>query len=178
MAKPGLIPVPSIEQRIVVLRRQSVIMDADLADLYGVSTRRLNEQVRRNRDRFPPDFVFQLTSREKEKVVAECDHLAKLRFSPHLPLAYTEHGAIMAANVLSSEQAIQMSVFVVRAFIRLRRMVAAQGEMLRKIDELARRVGTHDEAIQSIIFALRKLMDPPSPPHHRIGFTEDPGSAA
>ena len=116
---------------------------------------------------------MQLTSEEKLKVVAECDHLAELRFSPHRPLAYTEHGAIMAANVLSSEQAIQMSVFVVRAFIQLRRMAAAHGEMLRKVDELERRIGSHDEAIRSILVALRKLMAPPSPPPHRIGFTED-----
>jgi hypothetical protein len=95
-----LIPLEVIERSILLIRGQRVMLDADLAGLYGVSTKRLNEQVRRNRDRFPGDFMFQLTANEKAEVVANCDHLAKLRFSPVLPNAFTEHGAIMAANFL------------------------------------------------------------------------------
>jgi len=94
-----LVPVEYVERRILELRGRRVIIDFDLAGLYGVETRRLNEQVKRNSDRFPDDFVFQLTEEEKAKVIAECDHLAKLRFSPHLPLAFTEHGALMCSRL-------------------------------------------------------------------------------
>lgn len=97
-----IIPLGQIEKRILVIRGQGVMLDADLAGLYGVSTKRLNEQVRRNLDRFPEDFMFQLTAKEKAEVVANCDHLAKLKFSPVLPHAFTEHGAIMVASVLNT----------------------------------------------------------------------------
>jgi hypothetical protein len=99
-----LIPLEVIERSILLIRGQRVMLDADLAGLYGVSTKRLNEQVRRNRDRFPGDFMFQLTANEKAEVVANCDHLSKLRFSPVLPNAFTEHGAIMAASVLNPQK--------------------------------------------------------------------------
>src|SRR6476620_7016832 len=95
---------------------QRVMLDEDLAELYGVATKRLNEQVKRNRERFPSDFLFQLTASEKAEVVANCDHLAKLKFSKALPYAFTEHGAIQAANVLASAQAVEMGIYVVRAF--------------------------------------------------------------
>jgi len=168
-----LVPVEYIERRIVELRGAKVIIGPDLAELYGVATRRLNEQVRRNSERFPEDFVFQLTQEEKEEVVANCDHLANLRFSPHLPLAFTEHGAMMAANVLSSQRAVEMSVFVVRAFVKLRGILSSQVEMLRKLEELEDKVGEHDEALRSIIEAIRKLMSPPSGDRPEIGFTAE-----
>ena len=98
------------------------MLDTDLADLYGVTTKRLNEQVRRNRERFPKDFLFQLTETEKAEVVANCDHLTKLKFSPNPPYAFTEHGAIMAASVLNSPSAVEVSVYVVRAFVQLREL--------------------------------------------------------
>jgi len=167
--KPDLVPAEYVERRILELRGMNVIIGPDLAELYGVTSRRLNEQIRRNRERFPEDFVFQLTQEEKEEVVAKCDHLANLRFSPHLPLAFTEHGAIMAANVLNSQRAIEMSVFIVRAFLRLRAMISSQVEMLRKLEELEERVGEHDEAIRSIIEAIRQLVTPPQRTP-RIGF--------
>jgi hypothetical protein len=107
--------VPRIEGRIQVVRGLRVMIDVDLAALYGVPTKRLNEQVKRNRDRFPPDFLFQLTAAEKAEVVANCDHLGKLKFSKVLPYAFTEHGAIQAANVLASAQAVEMGIYVVRA---------------------------------------------------------------
>jgi len=164
-----VIPVEYVEKRILELRGVKAIMGPDLAELYGVTTRRLNEQVRRNRDRFPEDFAFQLSQEEKEKVVANCDHLANLRFSPYLPYAFTEHGAIMAANVLNSKRAIEMSVFVVRAFVRLRGILSSQVEMLRKLEELEDKVGEHDEALRSIVAAIRQLMAP-APRTPRIGF--------
>src|ERR1035441_6669473 len=124
---------PDIDSLIVELRGQRVILDADLATIYGVSTKRLNEQVKRNEDRFPPDFAFQLTAAEKAEVVANCDHLARLKFSPVLPRAFTEHGAIMAATVLNSPRAVQMSVFVVRAFVKMRAALIDTRELARKL---------------------------------------------
>jgi hypothetical protein len=117
--KRRIISRAPLEQRILTIRGHKVLLDADLSALYGVSTKRLNEQVKRNQHRFPADFIFQLTQAEKREVVANCDHLARLKFSAALPRAFTEHGALMAANVLNSAAAVQMSVFVVRAFIRL-----------------------------------------------------------
>ena len=129
----------------------------------------MNQAVRRHRDRFPEDFLIQLSADEKQKVVTDCDHLANLRFSPYLPLAYTEYGAIMVANVLRSERAIEMSVFVVRAFVRLRSLLSTQVEMLRKLEELEDKVGEHDEALRMILAAIRQLMAP-DPKIPRIGF--------
>src|SRR5512137_2989191 len=114
----AVIPIGQIEERILLIRGQRVMLDADLAGLYGTTTKRLNEQVKRNRSRFPEDFMFQLTKKEKAEVVAICDHLAKLKFSPVLPNAFTEHGAIMVASVLNSKRAIEVSVYVVRTFVR------------------------------------------------------------
>ena len=105
----------SVAQRILSIRGVRVMLDADLAELYAVPTKRLNEQVKRNLERFPVDFMFQLTPTEKKQVVANCDHLSRLKYSPHLPYAFTEHGAIMAAAVLNSPRAVEVSVFVVRA---------------------------------------------------------------
>ena len=104
----AVIPIGQIEQRILLIRGQKVMLNADLAELYGVTTKRLNEQVKRNRARFPKDFMFQLTAKEKSEVVANCDHLSKLKFSPALPYAFTEHGAIMAASVLNTLHAVQL----------------------------------------------------------------------
>ena len=115
------------------------MIDADLADLYGVRTKRLNEQVRRNAGRFPDDFCFQLSPAEKAEVVANCDHLLRLKFSPSLPYAFSEHGAIMAANVLNSPRAVKMSVHVVRAFVRLREMIASHKDLVKRLDELEER---------------------------------------
>ncbi|HXD31731.1 MAG TPA: ORF6N domain-containing protein [Pyrinomonadaceae bacterium] len=108
-------PIERVERASLLIRGEKVILDVDLAGLYGVPTKRLNEQVKRNRGRFPTDFMFQLTSPEKSEVVANCDHLSTLKFSPQLPYAFTEHGAIMAANVLDSARAVRASVEVVRA---------------------------------------------------------------
>lgn len=122
---PNLQPVELIASKILNIRGLKVMIDADLAELYGVPTKRLNEQVKRNPRRFPDDFMFQLTEEEKQEVVANCDHLNKLKFSKALPFAFTEHGAIQAANVLNSPQAAEVGVYVVRAFVRLRELLAS-----------------------------------------------------
>lgn len=164
----SLVPIERVERSILILREEKVILDSDLADLYGVTTKRLNEQVRRNRLRFPPDFVFQLTAKEKEEVVANCDHLSRLKYSPALPLAFTEHGALMAANVLSSARAVTASVMVVRAFVRLRQLLATHVELKRKLDELEKR---YDAQFQQVFLAIRALMtSPETPGKGRIGF--------
>ena len=170
-------PLERIVSRILLLRGQKVILDADLAELYGVSTGRFNEQVRRNRDRFPSDFMFQLTNQEVERLRSQIAiSIGEMRLlgrggRRYLPHAFTEHGAIMAATILNTPRAIEVSVFVVRAFVRLREMVAANKELSKKLDELERRVSHHDEAITGIVKAIRELATPPEPKaRRRIGF--------
>lgn len=143
------------------MRGHKVILDASLAELYGVPTKRLNEQVRRNAGRFPPDFMFQLTAREKTVVVAKCDHLPQLRYSPAFPLAFTEHGAIMAASVLNSERAVEVSILVVRAFVQMRQMVGMVSDLALRLDELEAR---YDEPFRVVFEAVRQLMEPPAVP--------------
>jgi len=173
----AIIPIGQIEQQILLIRGQRVMLDADLAGLYGTTTKRLNEQVKRNRGRFPEDFMFQLTKKEKAEVVAICDHLAKLKFSPVLPNAFTEHGVIMVASVLNTKRAIQVSVFVVRAFVKLREMLSTHKELAHKLAELERKLQNHDESIRSLVVAIQELMTPSEsePPKRRIGFlVEEP----
>jgi hypothetical protein len=158
----ALVPVERVERSILLLRGQRVILDSDLAELYGVPTKRLNEQVRRNSNRFPVDFMFRLTSAEKSEVVANCDHLRRLRFSPQLPTAFTEHGAIMAATVLNSPRAVQASLFVVRAFVKLREVLANHRELAARLDELEGKLQDHDGKIVAIIDAIRHLMAEPA----------------
>jgi len=166
-----IIPVEHVQSRIRVLREQRVIIDADLAQLYGVTTKRLNEQVKRNQRRFPDDFVFQLTEEEKSEVVAKCDHLSNLRFSKTLPYAFTEHGAIQAANVINSDAAAEMGIMVVRAFIYLRQLMVNHRAVTVKLAELDARLGQHDEQIAGLIEAIRALTMPQGPLHKRkIGF--------
>lgn len=165
----ALVPLEHVEGAILALRGQRVILDADLAILYGVPTKRLNEQVKRNRRRFPPDFAFRLSRAEKSEVVAKCDHLQRLRFSPTLPYAFTEHGAIMAANVLNSDRAVEVSVLVVRAFVRLRQMAISHADLSRRLDELE---GKYDAQFKAVFDAIRALMEPPPTDRRtRIGFT-------
>jgi len=169
-SKQALISSGTIQQSILVIRGERIIIDADLARFYGVPTKRLNEQVRRNRARFPVDFVFRLSATEKAEVVANCDHLANLRFAKALPLAFTEHGAIMAASVLNSARAVEMSIFVVRAFVALRRAVAGNRRLAQRFAELERHLADHDEQILPLVRAIKQLAAVPSPPRRRIGF--------
>jgi hypothetical protein len=171
--KKALIPrvqLENVERTILTIRGHKVILDTDLARLYGVSTKRLNQQVRRNSNRFPEDFLFQLTAEEKAEVVANCDHLSNLKFSRASPLAFTEHGAIMAASVLNTQQAIEAGIFVVRAFVRLREILATHRRLAGKLKELEVRMGEHDEQIQVIFEAIHQLMAPPDKPSKKIGF--------
>ncbi len=169
----AIIKVGEIQQRILLIRGEKVIVDADLAEAYGVTTKALNQAIRRNADRFPPDFLFRLTKEEKAEVVTNCDHLEKLKFSPVNPRVFTEHGAIMAASVLNSPRAIEVSVFVVRAFVQLRETLAQHKEIARKIVQLERRLSEHDEHIIALVEAIKQLMNPKLPPKkRRIGFTE------
>lgn len=163
-----------LQQRILVLRGERVMIDSDLAELYGVTTKRFNEQVKRNLERFPVDFMFQLTPEEKKEVVAKCDHLNKLKFSPHLPRVFTEHGAIMAASVLNSPRAVEMSVFVVRAFVRLRQMLIEDHDLAARLDELEARVARHDNTLSTLVATIRQMATPPASPSRQIGFVVDP----
>ena len=157
----------------MVIRGEKVILDSDLAKLYGVETRRLNEQVRRNIEKFQEDFMFQLTKEEfeylKSQIATSSSGWGGRR---KLPLVFTEHGALQAANVLNSEQANKMSVFIVRAFVRLREMVLTNEKLSRKFDQLEKRVSDHDEILIELIREIRKLIDTPKPNGKRksIGF--------
>jgi hypothetical protein len=166
--KQYLVLAESVEPLILTLRSERVMLDADLARVYGVSTKRLNEQVKRNADRFPSDFVFRLTQKEKDEVVANCDHLKALKFSKTLPYAFTEHGAIMAANVLNSPQAVQMSVFVVRAFVKMRGLLTDTRALAKKLAELEAelksRLDVHEVAIVEVLQRVMAILDPPPQP--------------
>jgi len=149
------------------------MLDADLADLYGVTTKRLNEQVKRNIDRFPPDFTFQLTAREHDSLrsqFATSKETLGRGGRRYLPYVFTEHGAIMAASVLDSERAVQVSIYVVRAFVQLREMLSSNKALARKLNELERKLTTHDHAITELIEAIRQIMTPPEPKKRKIGF--------
>jgi len=185
-------PVERITSRILLVRGQKIMLDASLAELYGVTTKALNQTVKRNAKRFPEDFAFKLTPAEagilRSQIATSSLQLTdpkddflnrsqivtgsqKHRDPRLLPWVFTEHGALMAANLLRSDRAVQMSLHVVRAFVRLREMVAANKELSKKLDELERRVSHHDETITSIVKAIRELATPPEPkPKRRIGF--------
>jgi hypothetical protein len=174
VGKAALGKVEDITRAILVLRGRRVLLDAELAVLYGVTTRRLNEQVRRNRKRFPDDFLFELTTEEFANL--------KSRFATSSwggrrkrPLAFTEHGAIQAATILNSPRAVEMSVYVVRAFVKLREVLSSNRELARRFEQLESRLDSklteHDEAIAAILSAIRELMRPRDPPRRGIGFT-------
>ncbi len=168
-------PPDSLECLIRVVRGQRVLLDSDLAEIYGVPTKRLNEAVRRNFDRFPDDFSFVVTAEEltnlRSQIATSSSSHGGRRY---LPRAFTEHGAIMAANVLNSPRAVQMSVFVVRAFIKMRETLAQNRELAAKLAELERnltdRLDDQERAIVHILSDLKQLMEPPLPKHKEIGF--------
>jgi hypothetical protein len=156
-----------IENTEIWIACEKVMLDADLSELYGIPTKALNQAVKRNKDRFPEDFMFQLTRQEKEEVVTNCDHLKRLKFSPNLPYAFTKHGAIMLATVLNSPVAVQSSIHIVRAFVRLRQMLASNTELARKLYALEKK---YDAQFKVVFDAIRQLMIPPEKPKRRIGF--------
>ena len=169
-----------IDSLILTIRGHKVILDSDLASAFGTTSKRLNEQVRRNQVRFPEDFCFQLSDDEWKSLQVLRSQIATLKTGSgtgrkYLPYVFTEHGAIMAANVLHSLRAAQMSIFVVRAFVRLREAARTYRELASKIDELEQKLGKHDSDIHMIVNALRKLMEPPVKPKRQIGFrVEEP----
>ena len=159
-----------IKQRIFIIRGHKVMIDSDLAELYGVKTKRFNEQVKRNINRFPGDFMFQLTKDEKDEVVANCDHLQKLKFSPNLPYAFTEHGVAMLSAVLSSNQAIQMSIFIVRAFIKMRESLETYNDLALKIGEIeVTQIHAH-AMLKNVHNAVKHLLESPLKTKEKIGF--------
>ena len=187
----------SLDNLILTIRGEKVILDAELARLYGVSTMRLNEQVKRNAHRFPEDFVFRLSKDEFEhlksaysssksqvidindfkKDIANCDILERLKFARTPPWVFTEHGAVMAAGVLNSPEAVSMSVFVVRAFVEMRRKIAANEEIIRRIAEIdqtildhEKKFMEHDSVLRSLWEKLKPLLEAAPPPRNPIGF--------
>ncbi|MFZ1098417.1 MAG: ORF6N domain-containing protein [Steroidobacteraceae bacterium] len=168
-------PVQDIARAILVLRGHRLLLDADLAGLYGVTTKRLNEQVRRNASRFPADFMFQLTSHEAAALRSQFATLKTGRgqHRKYLPYVFTEHGAIMAATVLNSPRAVEVSVYVVRAFVQLRELLGSSRELARRFEQLEARLDKNDAAIAAILAAIRELMHPPAPKRRGIGFTAD-----
>jgi hypothetical protein len=176
MSKNEILAVDQIQQRILILRGHRVILDGDLAAFYGVPTKVLNQSVKRNQDRFPDEFHFQLTYEEvtnlkSQFVTSSLGHGGRRK----LPYAFTDHGALMAANVLNSPHAVRMSIVVVRAFFALRRMVLDHKALSSKLAELDARVGAHDKQLAGIVEAIRYLTAPEGPEHGRkIGF--NPGN--
>lgn len=167
-------PAKSFESLILTIRGHKVLIDADLAAIYGVETRSLNQAVKRNTERFPEDFMFRLSAAEKSEVITNCDHLARLKFAKSLPLAFTEHGAIMAATVLNSPDAVTMSVFVVRAFIQMREQLVANTAILKRLAEIDKTLLEHNQSLSVIWHKLQPLLQPlPDPPKRRIGFRTD-----
>ena len=166
----AVIPVERIERAILSIRGEKVMLDSDLAELYGVETKVLNQAVKRNAARFPADFMFQLTQEEHDDLVRLRSQIVTLKRGEHrkyLPYAFTEHGALMLANVLNSERAAQTSVMVVRAFVRLRQMLASNAELARKLAALENK---YDAQFKVVFDAIRQLMSPPEPKRREIGF--------
>jgi len=171
MNPTALVLTKKVATKILILRNQKVILDSDLAELYGVPVRQLNQQVKRNRDRFPSDFRFAITAAEyqnlrSQNVISSSAHGGR-RYLPH---AFTEHGAIMAASVLNSKRAIEMSIFVVRAFVQMRQILAANQHIASKLTELESRLDGHDDQIEELIEAIRELVSPLPANNRRIGF--------
>jgi hypothetical protein len=157
----------SIPQRILTIRGHRVMIDADLAEVYGVSTKALNQAVKRNANRFPVDFAFRLTAEEKAELVTICDRFLRLKHSTASPLAFTEHGVIMAANVMNSQRAIEGSVQVVRVFVKMREVMASHGKLSQRLSTLESKYDAH---FRVVFDAIRALMTPTKTPRRRIGF--------
>lgn len=172
MATESALPLERIESRILLIRGHKVLLDADLAALYDVATKRLNEQVKRNRERFPEDFVFRLNAAETRTLERSQIATASLKHrDPRFPpYAFTEHGTIMAAMVLNSARATEVSVYVVRAFVHLREFLASHKDLARRLEAHERKLASHDQAIAGLLETIRTLMAPAEPKRHPIGF--------
>jgi len=174
MANP-LIPIEIIENKIFVIRGRKVMIDRDLANLYGVKTMVLNQAVKRNIKRFPPEFMFQLTDEEKIEVITNCDNLKRIKFSPHNPYVFTEHGVAMLSSVLNSEQAIAFNIQIIKAFVKLREMALTNKDLSKRVDELERSLISYarenNTNIEGIFRQLAYLTDITKP--KKIGFNTE-----
>ena len=168
----GMLSPQALAGRILVIRGQRVLLDADLAGLYGVETKKFNQQIKRNPARFPPDFMFELSREEFESLRSQ-NVTSNRGGRRYLPMAFTEHGAIMAASVLNSDRAVEMSVYVVRVFVQLRAALLDHKALADKLTALERRVSHHDHSLAEVIDAIRALMAQPKPANRPIGFTAD-----
>ncbi|MGC1323576.1 MAG: ORF6N domain-containing protein [Candidatus Udaeobacter sp.] len=166
----AVIPIERIASAILMLRDQRVMLDYDLAVLYGVETRALKQAVRRNPDRFPNDFMFELSEQEIDTVVSQFVIPDRRRFGGAKPMAFTEQGIAMLSSVLNNERAIKVNIAIMRAFVKLREMLETNRELARKFSELEQRVGKHDEEIIAILEAIRQLIAPPKKARREIGF--------
>jgi len=166
----SIVPVGRIARTIFVLRGEKVLLDADLARLYGVTTGNLNRAVQRNRDRFPQDFMFQLTPADAERLIFQFGRSKGRGGRRHRPYAFTEQGVAMLSSVLNSERAVKVNIAIMRAFVKLRETLETNRELARKFEELERRVGKHDEEIGAILEAIRQLMTPSKQSRREIGF--------
>lgn len=162
-----LILQEKIEKKILLIRRKKVMLDVDLAELYQVKTKVLNQAVKRNAKRFPKDFMFQLTKEEKEEVVTICDHLSNLKFSSVLPYAFTEQGVSMLSSVLNSERGISVNIQIMRTFTKLREMIESNIELKHRIEDLEKK---YDKQFQIVFDAIKHLIEPEIKPKRRIGF--------
>lgn len=165
-----MIPLEKIEQRIFLIRSHKVMLDRDLAELYGVETKYLNRQVKRNRDRFPPEFMFQLSVSEKRELVTNWHRFASMKHASVLPYAFTEHGVAMLSSVLNSDRAVKINIAIIKTFVKIREMLSAHKELTEKLNRLERRIEKHDGEIHAIFDAIRRLMAPPERPKRQIGF--------
>lgn len=171
----SLVPNELIASRILLIRGHKVMIDSDIAELYGTTTKRLNEQVKRNTSRFPSNFMFELTKEEKEQVVANCDHLENLKFSPVLPRVFTEHGIMMVANVLTSERAIKVSIQIIEVFIKMREMLTDNLSLKLDIEEIKKKLSNHSKNIELVFNYLDELIDKKDneKPRKEIGYKAD-----
>jgi len=170
-----IVPQKVIEQRIYLIRRQKVMLSMHLAELYGVETRALVQAVKRNIERFPEDFMFQINDSEAESLVSQNVIPHKKYFGGSLPYAFTEQGVAMLSSVLKSERAIQVNIAIMRAFVKLREIISTHKELANKLHELERKIEEHDVDIHTIFEAIRQLTAPPKKPKHRIGFHYEQG---
>ncbi|MGY0427266.1 MAG: ORF6N domain-containing protein [Polaribacter sp.] len=171
----SLVPNELIASRILLIRDQKVMVDSDIAELYAVTTKRLNEQVKRNKNRFPSNFMFELTKEEKNEVVANCDHLEKLKFSPVLPKVFTEHGIMMVANVLTSERAINVSIQIIEVFIKMREILTDNLSVNLDIEDIKKKLSNQSKNIELIFQYLDELTEKKDneKPRIKIGYKKD-----
>jgi len=175
MGQQVVISETMIEQKIFLIRGKKVMVDRDLAGLYGVETKYLNRQVKRNKERFLEEFMFQLTLSEKNELVTNWHQFESMKYSSVLPYVFTEHGVAMLASVLNSDAAVKISIAIIKIFVKLRELLSTHKNIVYKLVELERKVGKHDENIKAIFEAIRKLMAPsPLKPKPQIGFKPDP----